>query len=100
MIKIKTKTILSVFLAIVLLFVCLLLAACGEAQDENANLDFENKRVLVTYFSATGNTERVETFIQEATSSDILEITPKEPYSSADLNWDDPNSRVFRTRAG
>ena len=56
----------------------------------------EDTRVLVAYFSATGNTEEVAGYIAEATGGDLLELTPVEPYTSADLNWTDPNSRVVR----
>ena len=51
-------------------------------------------RVLVAYFSATGNTERVANLIAEATGGDLFEITPADPYTSDDLNWTDENSRV------
>ena len=51
-------------------------------------------RVLVAYFSATGNTEGVADAIAEATGGDLFEITPADPYTSADLNWTDGNSRV------
>ena len=51
-------------------------------------------RVLVAYFSATGNTENVANFIAEATGGDLFAITPAEPYTDEDLNWSDENSRV------
>lgn len=51
-------------------------------------------RVLVAYFSATGNTEAVAGYIAQATGGDLFEITPADPYTSDDLNWTDENSRV------
>lgn len=54
----------------------------------------EEPRVLVAYFSATGNTEGVAEAIAQATGGDLFEITPAAPYTSADLNWTDANSRV------
>lgn len=54
----------------------------------------ESGGVLVVYYSATGNTEAVAGYIAEATGGDLFEITPAEPYTSADLNWTDENSRV------
>ena len=54
----------------------------------------EEPRVLVAYFSATGNTERVANAIAEATGGDLFELTPVEPYTDADLNWTDEDSRV------
>ena len=54
----------------------------------------EGSRVLVAYFSATGNTESVATYLAQATGGDLFEITPADPYTSDDLNWTDENSRV------
>ena len=58
--------------------------------------DPEGSRVLVAYFSATGNTEAVAGYIAQATGGDLFEITPADPYTSDDLNWTDENSRVTR----
>ena len=51
---------------------------------------------LVVYYSATGSTEAVAGYIANATGGDTFAITPAEPYSSADLNWTDSESRVSR----
>ena len=51
-------------------------------------------KVLVAYFSATGSTEAVANTIAGALNADTFEITPANPYSSADLNWTDSSSRV------
>ena len=48
----------------------------------------------MVYYSATGNTEAVAGYIAEATGGDLFELEPVEPYSDADLNWTDENSRV------
>lgn len=52
--------------------------------------------VLVVYYSATGSTKAVAETIADTTGGDLFEITPKEPYTSDDLNWSDDNSRVSR----
>ncbi len=52
--------------------------------------------VLVAYFSATGNTKRVAETIASVTGGDLYEIVPAEPYSDADLNWNDDNSRTTK----
>ena len=52
--------------------------------------------VLVVYYSATGSTEAVAGYIAGALDADTFVITPSEPYSTADLNWRDANSRVNR----
>jgi len=51
-------------------------------------------KTLVVYYSSTGNTEEVANVIAAATGADVFELVPVEPYSSADLNWTDANSRV------
>ncbi len=53
----------------------------------------EPSAVLVAYFSATGTTKGVAEKIAAITGSDLYEIIPAEPYSDADLNWNDRNSR-------
>ena len=52
--------------------------------------------VLVVYFSASGNTERVAGYIAEATGGDLFELVPVDPYTSADLRWTDDDSRVVQ----
>lgn len=53
-------------------------------------------KVLVVYFSATGTTKRVAEMIASATNADIFELTPADPYTSDDLNYNDRNSRVYK----
>lgn len=55
--------------------------------------------VLVVYYSATGNTEEVANTIAETTGGDLFELEPAEPYTGADLDWTDDNSRVSREYA-
>lgn len=56
----------------------------------------ETGKTLVVYYSASGNTERVAKDIAEAAGADLFEIVPTEVYTSEDLNWTDPDSRVSR----
>lgn len=56
----------------------------------------ETGKTLVVYYSASGNTERVAKDIAEAAGADIFEIVPTEVYTSEDLNWTNPDSRVSR----
>ena len=49
--------------------------------------------VLVAYFSATGTTAKVAQKMAEAIGADLFEIKPEKPYTSADLNWQNKNSR-------
>ena len=52
------------------------------------------KKTLVAYFSATGVTAEVAKRLAKAAHADIFEIRPKEPYTDADLDWTDRNSRT------
>ena len=49
---------------------------------------------LVVYFSASGSTEAVAGYIADTLDADTFEIVPATPYTSADLNWSEPSSRV------
>lgn len=113
----------KVFAIIVCLTMVLTLAACGETPTENIepadNPEAENTaepaedvpenpeetpeeapaeggKTLVVYYSATNNTEAVAGYIADATGADIFELIPTEPYTSADLDWTDRDSRVSR----
>lgn len=54
----------------------------------------QSGKVLVVYYSATGNTENVAKIIAEHTNADVFKITPKKEYTSDDLNWRNNQSRV------
>ena len=56
----------------------------------------ETGKTLVVYYSASGNTERVAKDIAEAAGADRFEIVPTEVYTSDDLDWTNPDSRVSR----
>lgn len=72
----------------------------AETPDDTANGEADNTtsggKVLVVYYSASGNTKRVAEDIAEAADGDLFEITPAEPYTSDDLNWTNSDSRVSR----
>lgn len=48
---------------------------------------------LVAYFSASGVTKRYAEKLANVTGADLFEIKPSVPYTSADLNWQNSNSR-------
>lgn len=62
--------------------------------DAAADNTAEGGRTLVVYYSATGNTQRVAEYIAAATGGDLFELVPSDPYTDADLDWTDENSRV------
>ena len=104
------KKLAALLLSVVLV---LSLAACGSAnkpassttQPESSSTapaesepepQPETGKTLVVYYSASGNTERVAKDIAEAAGADLFEIVPAELYTSDDLNWTNPDSRVSR----
>ena len=54
---------------------------------------------LVAYFSASGVTAAVAKTLADAVNADLYEVRPATPYSNADLNWSDKNSRSSREAA-
>ena len=59
----------------------------------NMNSMQSNHKVLVAYFSATGVTARAAQKVAEATGGEVYAITPAKPYTDADLDWNDKQSR-------
>lgn len=51
-------------------------------------------KTLVAYFSASGTTAKVAKDLAAAMGADLFEIAPEQPYSRADLNWNDKGSRT------
>lgn len=51
-------------------------------------------KVLVAYFSATGNTRPLAEYMADGLDADLYEIVPEEPYTDADLDYNDSNSRT------
>ena len=50
-------------------------------------------KALVAYFSASGVTAKVAKKLAEAIGAELYEICPKTPYSRADLDWTNKQSR-------
>ena len=59
----------------------------------NMNSMQSNHKVLVAYFSATGVTARAAQKVADATGGEVYAITPAKPYTDADLDWRDKQSR-------
>ena len=67
------------------------LSACS--QGNKAEKKVKAKKTLVAYFSASGVTEGVAKQLAEVTGGDLHKIQPEQPYTEADLNWRDKQSR-------
>ena len=66
--------------------------ACAE-ESEDAFVPTDSN-ILVACFSATGNTWPLAEYAAEYLNADLFRIEPQIPYTDADLDWTDENSRV------
>ena len=74
----------------VLMTICL--SACSQSKT-NKKVNNEMKKTLVAYFSASGTTKGVAQQLAEVAGADLHEIMPEQPYTDADLDWNDKQSR-------
>ena len=51
-------------------------------------------KILVAYFSATGNSKQLAENTAKALGADLYEIRPAKPYSKDDLNYNDETTRA------
>ncbi len=66
------------------------MSACSQANKTKENKEM---KVLVAYFSASGVTKGVAQQLAEVAGADLHEIKPEQPYTEADLDWRDKQSR-------
>lgn len=117
---INMKKYLSLFLCFVMLFA---FSACAKKANKSASKTEENAAsttqaatssaeenpdglipgvntnevtsdTLICYFSCTGNTAQIASYIKLATGGDLFEIIPKSPYTKEDLDYNASNSRT------
>lgn len=65
----------------------------SQVSDTEGNSDNDVKDTIVVYFSATGMTKGLSQQLADAIDADIFEIVPMQPYTDADLDYSDDNSR-------
>ena len=79
---------------LVILMSLLCFSCSSKAQKQTADTNAPSgKKVLVAYFSCTGNTEKVADAIAKAVDGKLYRITPAAAYTSADLDWHNKASR-------
>ena len=79
------KKIFAIWAALVLMLGCAALA------EETVSSEATS---MVVYFSATGTTKAEAELIARQTGAALYEITPEEPYSAADLNYNNDGCRA------
>lgn len=82
----KLRTLLLSALAIIA--VCL--TACAQTRKEQT---MKRSKILVAYFSATGTTKTAAQRLASVIDGELYEIQPRQPYTDADLDWNDRQSR-------
>lgn len=65
----------------------------SQVSDTENKQDNDMKDTIVVYFSATGTTKGLAEQLADAIDADIFEIVPMQPYTDADLDYSDDNSR-------
>ena len=65
------------------------LSACSQKKTETKM----EQKVLVAYFSATGTTKAAAQRLAKVAGADLYEIKPEQPYTDADLDWQNKPSR-------
>ena len=78
------------------------MAACSQGNNKKENKkttqntekqEEKEMKTLVVYFSATGTTKAAAQKLAKEFNADLYEITPEQPYTDADLDWRDKQSR-------
>ena len=110
------KRTISCLLAVLMI---LAMAACGNQTDENTSSGTDENdsvqndstakpegstqpnqesgtKVLVVYFSCTGTTKKTAEYISDGLDAVLYEIKPADPYTNADLNYNDDDSRCTK----
>lgn len=75
----------------------LTMSACGGASQgsgSSSGTAVPQGKSIVVYYSASGHTKQAAETIAKETGSDLFAITPKVPYTEADLDYNNSSSRV------
>ena len=77
-----------------------LVSACGNGSAKAVSQDTPvvpaDKKVLVVYYSDTGNTKAVADKIAKETGADEFRLELTKPYTEENLDYNDDDSRVSR----
>lgn len=97
------KKIIVILIVVILIILGIVLLNSNNNFFNNSNdLENENGSVnvsdnsIVLYFSATGTTRNVANILGEVSNSNVIEIVPKERYTSDDLDYNKDDTRANR----
>ena len=91
------RKILSVLLAALTMIIC---TACGNSaekttpEETSAQAAAPADKILVAYFSCTGNTKKAADEVAELLNADTFEIVPAQAYTPADLDYNVEDCRA------
>ena len=71
-----------------------ILAACSSDEQSSGSNTQSESSILVAYYSAQGHTESVANTLADELNADTFVITPTQPYTREDLNYNNDDSRV------
>jgi len=77
---------------IIMMLTALLVVSLSACSQKKTETRMEQKE-LVAYFSATGTTKAAARQLAEVAGADLYEIKPEQPYTDADLDWQNKQSR-------
>ncbi len=84
------------FFPAIVIAIAIALTACaksGEQSTQSSTNQTKEMKTLVAYFSASGVTKGVAEQLAQTIGADLHEITPEQPYTAADLDWQNKQSR-------
>ena len=85
----------KIFLIILSVMMIFSLTGCGDSVSEKNSANSQNhSKILVAYFSCTGNTKNLAENAADILQADLYEIKPKVPYTPEDLNYKDETARA------
>ena len=73
--------------------IAITMTACSSKKTQAQPVEKQSK-TLVAYFSATGTTKAAAQILAKQTGAELFEIAPEVPYTDADLDWRDKQSRT------
>ena len=86
------------FLMMLSVMIILFLTVCSNSDaavgSKSPTEEVAGEKILVAYFSCTGNTKTLAQNIAEAIGADLYEVKPAVPYSSKDLDYQDETTRA------